>query len=137
MMNFFEKIRQFMYGRYGMDELNKALLAAALILLVLSSILRLFFKFPWIILLAYIAIGFFLFRTLSKNTYQREKENIFFTTHFAKAKKKFAKYNMMFKDKNHRYFSCPTCKATMRVPKGKGKIQIRCKNCGQTFIKKT
>lgn len=126
-----------MYGRYGMDDLNKALLFFAAIIFLLSSLISLIFRFPWIIIIAYLALGFMIFRLLSKDQYQREKENIFYRTHFANVKKKFAKYKLMLTDKRHKYFNCPSCKATMRVPKGKGKIEIRCKNCGQSFVKKT
>ncbi|MBO7290333.1 MAG: hypothetical protein J6U62_02605, partial [Bacteroidaceae bacterium] len=41
------------------------------------------------------------------------------------------------KDRSHRYFRCPNCKQTVRVPKGQGKINIRCPKCGESFIKKT
>ena len=43
-----------------------------------------------------------------------------------------------FRDrKTHRYFTCPMCKAHLRVPKGKGKIEICCAKCRHKFIKRT
>ena len=36
-----------------------------------------------------------------------------------------------------RYFRCPNCSSTLRVPKGKGKICITCPVCRKEFIKKT
>ena len=39
--------------------------------------------------------------------------------------------------KTHRYFRCPQCRATVRVPKGKGQIRITCPHCKHQFIKKT
>ena len=41
------------------------------------------------------------------------------------------------KDTDHRYFRCPDCRQTVRVPRGKGKISIRCPKCGRQFIEKT
>lgn len=40
-------------------------------------------------------------------------------------------------DPDYLYFKCPKCKQEMRAPKGKGKIRVTCKNCGETFEKKT
>ena len=41
------------------------------------------------------------------------------------------------KDRNNRYFNCPKCRQTVRVPRGKGKISITCPKCREKFIKKT
>jgi ribosomal protein L37AE/L43A len=39
--------------------------------------------------------------------------------------------------KTHRYFSCPNCKQSLRLPKGKGKIIIICPKCKTEFKGKT
>lgn len=31
------------------------------------------------------------------------------------------------------FFTCPKCAATLRVPKGKGRIEIRCPRCSHAF----
>ena len=41
------------------------------------------------------------------------------------------------KDRQHRYFACPKCRQTVRVPRGKGKISITCPKCREKFIRKT
>ena len=43
----------------------------------------------------------------------------------------------MAQDKDHRYFKCPNCGQQLRVPKGKGKLNITCRNCGVSFEKNT
>ena len=41
------------------------------------------------------------------------------------------------RDRKHRYFTCPRCHQTVRVPRGKGKIAITCPKCKEKFTKKT
>ncbi len=38
---------------------------------------------------------------------------------------------------SYKIFRCPDCKQKLRVPRGKGKINIICKNCGTEFVKRT
>lgn len=39
--------------------------------------------------------------------------------------------------RTHRIFKCPNCAQKIRVPKGKGRISIKCPRCRIEFIKKT
>ena len=73
-----------------------------------------------------VLLGWALFRTLSRNTYKRYQEN-----------RKFLQIFDRLKDRQHRYFDCPKCRQTVRVPRGKGKIAISCPKCGEKFIRKT
>jgi len=45
--------------------------------------------------------------------------------------------NRIEDSKTHKHFTCPNCKATLRLPKGKGKIMITCPKCRKEFTKKT
>ena len=67
-----------------------------------------------------------LFRCFSRNTYKRYNEN-----------RKFLLLIDRVKDRTHRYYTCPKCRQTVRVPKGKGKIAITCPKCREKFVKKT
>ena len=40
-------------------------------------------------------------------------------------------------DGKNRYYRCPNCKQTVRVPRGRGKICIKCPKCGEKFIRKS
>ena len=117
-----EKFRRFMYGRYGSDKLNIFLLIVGVVLCLLSSFSRLYF----LGILAYVPLVLAIFRMYSRNIYKRQRENQRFLQLFAR-----------FRDRQYRYFSCPRCRQRVRVPRGKGKIIIRCPSCGERFPKKT
>lgn len=119
-------LRSFMAGRYGTDKLNMAILGAGVVLCMVS----LFFRMPWVnlilTLLSYALLFWALFRTMSRNTYKRYRENRRFLLFFDK-----------MKDREHRYYDCPRCHQSVRVPRGKGKIAITCPKCREKFVRKT
>jgi ribosomal protein L37AE/L43A len=116
---------RFMAGRYGTDQLNSVILWSGVILLLVSMFLDGWLSFVlW--LLAYVCMGLALYRTFSRQTYKRYQEN-----------RRFQSFLERLKDRDHRYFACPKCKQSVRVPKGKGKIAITCPKCREKFIKKT
>ncbi|MBE6945275.1 MAG: hypothetical protein E7459_04210 [Ruminococcaceae bacterium] len=115
-------LRQFLSGRYGMDQLNMLLLYVNLFL----AIVVLFTGSLWLNLLTYIPLGIIVFRMLSKNIPARHEEN-----------RRYLQLRDRLKDRYNRYFRCPKCKQMVRVPKGKGKIAITCPRCKERFVKKT
>lgn len=136
-MNFLYKIQAFMRGRYGFDELNGTLLVLSIILSLVS---RFVFNFPArmiLELLSLIALALCIFRTLSRNCYQRGKENDIYKPIFVKVRDFFKITYKKFKDgRTHRYYKCPACKAQLRVKNIKGTHTIRCPKCGHQFQKK-
>lgn len=118
--------RRFMSGRYGTDRLNIVLLFAALICSILSAVLGGSMAAVIFWLLCYGLMFWAIFRCLSKNTYKRYQENRQFLMIFDR-----------LKDRQNRYYTCPKCRQTVRVPRGKGKIAITCPRCKERFIKKT
>ena len=119
-------IRQFMTGRYGTDKLSLTLLVVAMVLSILSSFMGTSLLNPVLTLLSYVLMFWALFRVFSRKTYARYEEN-----------RKFLRFFDQLKDRTHRYFSCPKCRQTVRVPRGKGKIAITCPRCKERVIKKT
>ena len=125
-MNFTNGIQRFMMGRYGHDRLNVALLIVGLILTVISMFVRNMQAVLVTTLLSYVLLIVALFRCFSRNTYKRYNEN-----------RRYLLLVDRIKDHDNRYYSCPKCRQTVRVPRGKGKIAITCPKCREKFIKKT
>lgn len=116
---------RFMRGRYGTDKLNTVILWIGVILCVASM----FFDSPWnavIALVSYVCLFITVFRCFSRNVSKRYREN-----------RKFLFMLQRVKDREHRYFKCPRCRQSVRVPRGKGKISICCPKCRERFVKKT
>ena len=117
--------RHFMMGRYGTDKLNTLLLGFGFA----SSFISILTGYHWIsfvfMVLAYGFMLFALYRCFSRNTYKRYREN-----------RKYLLLRERIRDRKHRYFSCPRCRQTVRVPRGKGKIAITCPKCKEKFTKK-
>ncbi len=133
MMN---KIREFMYGRYGgNDMLNVFLIISGAIVTLILSLF--FYRAPFVRLIGVIPYGFAIFRALSKNYEARIKENSKFLEISAPWRNFISKKISQHKDKDHKYYACPKCHRTLRVPKGRGKIKISCPHCSKEFIKKT
>lgn len=129
-----ERFKKMMVGRYGTDQLSMALLTVGMILLIITL------PFKWLIirLLPFIPIALCYYRIFSKNIYKRQQENFKFIRFYTPIYKRLNVYIKRFKErKTHRYFKCPTCKQTLRVPKGKGNIAITCPKCKNIFHKRS
>ena len=119
------KLRRFMIGRYGTDKLNTVILTAGLVVCLIGV----FVTGPVNLLFTVVSYGLMIWaicRTFSRNTYKRYQEN-----------RKYLMLVERLKDRQHRYFTCPKCRQTVRVPRGKGKVAITCPRCKERFIKKS
>ena len=132
--NIFFKFQRFMQGRYGVDEISYILLGLSLILSIISNIDKLSFLY----FVALIPIVLSFVRSLSRNITARIAEREKYLTLVEPIKPFIKLQQNKFRDRNtHRYFRCKNCKATLRVPKGKGKISITCPQCNSKITKKT
>ena len=128
-----EKIRQFLYGRYGNDALNTALIILGCAVTFLMSV----FRVPDGSLIGLIPYAFALGRGLSRNTVKRRRENEKFVAFIGPWRKYIVNKINQIRDKEHKYYHCPRCHHVLRVPKGMGKIKISCPHCSKEFVKKT
>lgn len=135
--NFFSRL---MYGRYGSDQLNLFLMGVWVVCWLLSVLFRSLQVMPLYVafsLIAYLCIIFELFRMLSRSYDKRRRENDWFLEHVGPVTHGLRQKRAQMRDREHKYFRCPSCGQVLRVPKGKGKINVRCRNCGTSFQKKT
>ena len=129
-----QRLSRMMYGRYGNDELNRFLNLTSLVLMILSLIPR--FWILWFPALALLIWSYC--RTFSRKIYKRRRENEV----FLKIRKPLVDWFRLQRNKHrdrktHRYFRCSHCKAVLRVPRGKGTIDVTCPKCRGITVKKT
>lgn len=126
-------LRRMMYGRYGSDQLSYALLAFYVILTFLSGL-------PHMGALSWLAVAVLvwgLYRMMSRNFAQRRAENARFLAAVGPMIRWVKMRRTIRRDKEHCYFKCPNCGQYLRVPRGKGKITVNCRNCGVSFEEKS
>lgn len=128
-------IRRFLAGRYGSDALNCVLLVLAVVVSLANNILAnvfldsriytgVIYHVLWLVMMALLVLS--LVRSFSRNIPARRRENA-----------RLVQLWTRLRDRKNRYFRCPNCKQLVRVPRGRGKVSIRCPKCGEKFIRKT
>ena len=124
---FLGALRHFLTGRYCQhDKLNIAILLGSFGLVIVSMLVINPVLDLILALGAYGLLILSMVRFFSHKTYKRYEEN-----------RRFLLWTERLRDKNNRYFNCPKCRQTVRVPRNKGKIAITCPKCREKFIKKT
>ncbi len=128
------KTQQWMQGRYGNDELSRALYYVSLVFIILSLFAPLrFFYIPAIVLLLWSCI-----RAYSKNISRRRAEREAYLRFTGGIRSWFRLQKNKWRDrKTYRYFRCKECRTPLRVPKGKGNIRVRCPKCHHELNAKT
>jgi len=145
----------FQQQQRGLDELNRAMLIAALAL----SLLGMFFSksgWPRVALagLGAALLVLVVIRMVSKNAAKRYQENMKYLTaetavkdwvrrtfrargagaKTAATRAKRARKNPSWGElRQFKYLICPQCAQRLRVPRGKGRIRVTCTNCGNIF----
>lgn len=129
-----EKLRRFMQGRYGMDELGNLLVWITLIIFVIN----LFVGFPVLYWIAVVLLIFSYSRMLSKNYARCSAQNRWYLDKTKGIREYFARAaSHQAMRKNYHIYTCKQCKQKIRVPKGKGKIIVTCPKCKYEFTKKS
>ena len=130
-----DKFLRFMYGRYGVDQFSKFLVVLGIIFLLLSG----FSRYGSIFYLLSLAILIYsYFRMFSRNHSRRYTENQCYLKYTSGIRRKFSSISYgLNQRKYYHIYKCPSCGQKIRIPRGKGKIEIRCPKCSAHFIKKS
>lgn len=121
-----EKLARFMYGRYGIDEFSRFFMAAVIVVMILN----LFIHSPILVLFMWAGIIFVYYRMFSKNHTRCYAQNRWYLSQVKKI--------TCYKDiRTHHIYTCKSCRQKIRIPRGKGKIMIRCPKCGYEFVKRS
>ena len=127
-----------MAGRNGPDHLNRFLSVVFLILSVCSMFVRNPRLASVLYTLSMALFVYVMFRMLSRNIYRRQQEN----GAYLRERYKITSWWNGLRDrwaqrKDYKFFKCPSCHTRLRVPKGKGKLNIACRKCGTSFQRRT
>ena len=126
-----------MAGRYGNDQLNRFLLVASLVLLVTGSLFTRGIS-GLFLTLAMLLLALSYFRMLSRNIYKRRDENSkYMRLRYKVLAALRLRREQWIQRKDYKFFTCPSCRTTLRVPRGHGKIKIVCRKCGSSFTGKS
>ena len=129
-----DKIYRFMQGRYGTDDFYKFLFWVALIGIVINW----FFKSQLLSFAVTLILVYAMYRVLSKNHSARYAENQRYLQATAKIRYWFDQQKKLMEErKYHHIYTCPKCRQKIRIPKGKGKIMIRCPKFHHEFQKRS
>ena len=127
-----------MAGRNGNDQLNRLLITVDLILLLLAGVLGRRGVGGLLYILVLALLGLTYYRMFSRDLYRRRSENERYLREKEKLRAKLRILRERWNQrKDYKFFTCPACKAVMRVPRGRGKIRIVCHKCGNTFMGKS
>lgn len=127
-----------MTGRYGADELARALSVAAVVCILLSMFVPRGTVFGVIYWIGIALLVYNCYRMFSRDVAKRYAENQRFLSLRTRAARKASVKRQQWEQRDsYRFYKCPDCKQKVRVPKGRGKICITCPKCRREFIKKS
>lgn len=129
----FQRMFHFFQARPGYDAYTFFLV---LVFFLLRGVTQFTHFFP-LLIPAYLALIYALFRFFSRNAEKRQMENARFMALIRTIFHWFRFQKTVRADKDHRYFKCPNCGQPLRVPRGKGRIQVFCSSCGVHFEEKS
>ena len=130
--------QRMMIGRNGMDALNRFLSVVLFVVVAVELFLRGKTAAAVLSTLALVLIVTIYFRMFSRNLYRRGQENGTYLRLRYPIVSAFQGWQERFRQRReYRFFRCPSCRAWLRVPRGKGKINIVCRKCGTAFRRRS
>lgn len=143
-----EWLARFMAGRYGADQFNRFLSIALLVMIGINMFAR--GRLGAVLsLLTWALFLYSMFRMLSRDHGRRQAENRWYMEKSARFRgwawqrrtkleqRRNQKQRQQQQRQSHVFFSCPKCQAQLRLPRGRGNIEITCARCGHKFMGKS
>lgn len=127
MNKFKQKFFEVMCGRNGMDDIGRVIFIVSLLVYFFAA----FMRNSSLQVVALAGLVYTIYRVFSKDLRNRQEENRKYLQFLNFQKMRFE----MRKD--YRIFKCKGCGRNIRVPKGKGKLEITCPLCGRKEIHRT
>lgn len=128
-----EKFYRFMQGRYGNDQFNHFLMILSLAVMILSILWK-----PQLYLIAIALLAWGYYRMFSKKVYSRAVENQKYLSVREKVLGRLRREkNLLEQRKTYHIYKCPGCGQKVRIPRGKGRVEVHCPKCGKDFIKRS
>lgn len=125
-----DRFKKMMSGRYGVDQLSNFMITISILLIVASNA----WKLPALNILSMTLLISSYARVFSRNIAKRYQENLRFSNYWNPIKYKLLGFKNRIKSiRTHKYFKCPSCSQKLRVPRGKGKINVNCSKCHTKF----
>lgn len=122
--------RKWFIGRNGPDQLSLAIVVLAAVLNFIP------WTYSWAIATAVLVVA--VWRMFSRNIERRRKENLAFMNLVNKVKTWYYKTKANARQRKlYKVFRCPQCGQKLRVPRGKGKVSIKCSKCGNRMMRVT
>lgn len=135
-----DKFNKFMQGRYGVDDLSRFTMGAALVLIILTMFVNIVNRSVGSVLdfLGIVAIVYAYFRIFSRDIQKRYEENQKYLAMTSKFRLRFNKEkNLMKQRKTHHIYNCPGCGQKIRNSKGKGKTRLTVRNATRNSVKRS
>lgn len=133
-----DKFNKFMQGRYGTDQLAQFTIGASLLFIILSMFFRRYAVGQIFDLVGILGIVYTYYRIFSRNVQKRYEENQKYLAAVQKLRMRLNREkSIMTQRKTHHIYTCPGCGQKIRIPRGKGKIEIECPKCHVKFIKRS
>ena len=127
-------LRRRMAGRYGPDQLCMALLVLAVVFFLLSWIPRA----RWLLCVSLFLCLLALYRFCSRDLLRRRRENDRFIRYWWPVRTKIRRFFRGLQERRtSRVFRCPQCRYRLQAPRGKGRVQLFCPQCGEKWMKRT
>lgn len=122
--------RKWFIGRNGPDQLSLVIMLVAAMLNIIQ------WNYIWIITTAMLVYA--VWRMFSRSVEKRRQENFAFMNLVNKVKTWYYKTRTNARQRKlYKVFKCPQCSQKLRVPRGKGKVSIKCSKCGNRMMRIT